>query len=69
MDSKKNKRKKQRRSSRNIESLGISTEKKRIHNRKIQELNKMIDDQIIVTLKALKKLNILQKLENKQLDL
>ena len=60
MNSKKNKTRKQEKSSRNIKSLGISTEKKRIYNRKIQELNKMIDNKITVTLK---------KLKNKQLDL
>jgi len=60
VNSKKNKTRKQEKSSRNIESLGTSTERKRIYNRKIQELNKMIDNKITVTLK---------KLKNKQLDL
>jgi len=59
VNSKKNKTRKQEKSSRNIESLDTSTEKKRIYNKKIQELNKMIDDKITVTLKALKELYIL----------
>ena len=59
MNSKKNKTRKQEKSSRNIKSLGISTEKKRIYNKKIQELNKIIDNKITVTLKALKELYIL----------
>jgi len=59
VNSKKNKTRKQEKRSRNIESLGTSTEKKRIYNKKIQELNKMIDDKITVTLKALKELYIL----------
>ena len=35
---------------------------------KVQELNEMTDDEMIIALKALEELYILQKLEDKQLD-